>query len=329
MDNTSNIRPSLANGAAAVGNADEDWHRWSDRLSVAFNGLSDDDAPVFLYLLADGRSKPGIDKLLALVPRLKYASLWRDSALEPYADIAPYLISINRYELENERALQHRLVRRLWREAAELPMLAWLWSPCDFDTLDAHFRRYCTYALPNRRQFYLHFYDNRILARLRQVWSPEEQQQFIEPCCEIWYRDRWLADVEWRNPVAPMHVERQALHSMTDEQHRLLLALGYADKLALQLRHVCGAAVAHLSERGLYERVSEQLQRASAYRVEGEADLARYVTTGVVVAQRFDAHPLIRERLQGAMRGEMTLDAAFGAIGQDVWDAVREAHEDE
>ncbi|WP_296224966.1 DUF4123 domain-containing protein [Ralstonia sp. UBA689] len=313
---------------SAVSHPDMDWQLWLSGLLNTFGVRSHDDAPEFLYLLVDGRASPGTDKLLEQVPNLQFASLWEGSAIESYADIAPYLIAIDRRELENESSLQRRLARRFWREVSESYALTWLWSPYALDELEAHYRRFAMYELPDRRAFYLHFYDNRVLARLKHVWSDAEARQFIAPCSEIWYRDRSLADVTWRNAASPDCPALQERLSLTERQHQRLLELGYADKIALQLRDTCGAALDHVSAHDLQQKVSEQLERAAMYRIGGEGDLQRYISMGVLVGARFDEHPAVQALLQRVARGELALTDALAQIGEDVWNAIENTRDD-
>ncbi|MBH9703049.1 DUF4123 domain-containing protein, partial [Burkholderia cepacia] len=79
-------------------------------------------------------------------------------------------------------------LRQLWLDAVDLHAVTWLWSTWSFDALDAHLRRYVQYKLPNGRSYYLFFFDNHVLARLRQVWSDTQTQQFVAPFTEIRYR---------------------------------------------------------------------------------------------------------------------------------------------
>lgn len=84
----------------------------------------------------------------------------------------------------------------------------------------------------------------------------------------------------WRNEHAPIASATQTVQSLSDEQHELLLDLGYADKLALQLRNTCGALLDHLADDELYVLVDSQLERAREYRISGDENLSSYVTTG-------------------------------------------------
>lgn len=293
------------------------WERWQDHLLAQFETLSDEQRQVQLYLLVDLRAKPGLDKLLPLVPGLTWVSLWRDSVLESYSDIAPYLIHIDRFAFSDPRDLQNRLVRRFWKEGFGLHMVTWIWSPHELEFLAQHFQRYSAYTTPNRRKFFLHFYDNRILERLRGVWTEEQTRGFLSPCTEIRYRDREWSDIVWRDAAARDSSIPDG-EVVTEEQHARLLWLGRADKLAMQLRDMYGAILDKVPGRELYQRVSEQLERAAEYRIVSDDDLLSYVSKGILVSATFDEHPVIQERLRRALKGELTYRDALTGIGREV-----------
>jgi hypothetical protein len=301
-----------------TGDSDAAWEVWRSRLLAQFEVFDAEGVSAYLYILADARANPDLDKLLVQVPRLEWRSLWDGTVIESYTDIAPYLIAIDRFAFDDPRDLQSRLVRRLWRESSGLYMLTWIWSPSPARSLAEHFRSFCRYSTPDKRAYFLHFYDNRILARLRAVWSAEQAQTFLSPCAEIWHRDRELNEIVWRNDAGVVDAVVEGEQVMEVEQHMALLQLGRADKLAMQLRMMYGAMLDDLTDLTLYQRVSEQLERAGRYRIADDDDLLNYVSKGVVISPRFDEHPVIRERLANAMSGEQTFGDALSRIDADV-----------
>ncbi|CAG2307608.1 MULTISPECIES: DUF4123 domain-containing protein [Burkholderia cepacia complex] len=298
--------------------SDAGWEAWRDRLVAQFDTFDVGGVAAYLYMLADARANPGLDKLLVQVPLLEWESLWGGSVLESYTDIAPYLIGIDRFAFDDSRDLGSRFVRRLWRESSGRHMLTWIWSPFPIRSLAAHFRSFCRYSTPDKRAYFLHFYDNRILARLRGVWSAEQAQAFLSPCVEIWHRDRDSNEIVWRNDAGVADAVVDAEQVMTIEQHMTLLHLGRADKLAMQLRTMYGAMLDDFTDLALYRRISEQLERAGRYRIADDDDLLNYVSKGVVISPRFDEHPVIRGRLERAMSGEQTFREALSDIDAEV-----------
>ncbi|WP_296653858.1 DUF4123 domain-containing protein [Paraburkholderia sp.] len=294
------------------------WEQWHEHLLAQFSRLLDGNRAVQLFLLVDSRATPGVEKLLQQVPRLAWVSLWRDSVIESYTDIAPYLFQIDHIALSDPGDLLTRLVRRLWKDAHNLHMLTWIWSPLSLELLSTHLRYYSRYETTERRAFFLHFYDNRILERLRSVWTEAEGQVFVSPCVEVWYRDRDWNDVVWRNEVDAALPVYRSEQFLTAEQHLELLRLGRADKLAMQLRDMYGGEFGDVLDSKLYYSISEQLERAGKYRIADKDDLLNYVVKGVMVSPRFDEHPEIHERLMRAASGEITLREALCDIDSRV-----------
>ncbi|RQR56558.1 DUF4123 domain-containing protein [Burkholderia sp. Bp9140] len=313
---------SQSSRSESTGDVDATWAVWRNRLLSQFDAYDAGDASTYLYVLADTRANPELDKLLVQVPGLEWLSLWHGTVLETYTDIAPYLIAIDRFAFDDARDLQSRLVRRLWRDADGTYMLTWIWSPLPTGLLAEHFRSYCRYSTPDKRAFFLHFYDNRILGRLRRVWNEVQAQAFLSPCAEIWYRDRELNEVVWGNDAGASDRIVDEEPAMTVEQHMALLRLGRADKVAMQLRAMYGAMLDDFTDTALYRNVSEQLERADRYRITDDDDLLNYVSKGVVVSPRFDEHPVIQDRLARAMNREQTYREALSQIDAEV---LREA----
>lgn len=305
------------------------WPAFLETLKASLAHADEVGRAMRLYVLVDTRGYQELDVQLATVRGLRYASLWVDTGLDAYTDIAPYLIAFERDALDDEHAEQHRLLRQLWLDAVDLHAVTWLWSTWSFDVLDAHLRRYVQYTLPNGRSYYLFFFDNHVFERVRRVWSDAQTRQFVAPFAEIRYRDRRLDEVVWRNdaPVIEGKMPLGDAPGLSEQQHAQLIELGYPDKLVLKFRETMAAVVDHLSNGELYDEVVEQLDRATAHGIVDEVGLLCYVVTGVQVAPQFDEHPAVKSLLEAVSRGETSVDAALASIDDATWDAIRDAHE--
>lgn len=193
-------------------------------------------------------------------------------------------------------------------------------SAVPLEKLIAHFGPFCDYALPDASEFFLHWYDSRILARALQVWSPEQRARFVAPVVTLRYalRDGSLAELAGmgRLPAA----RAPGIERFTPEQHQMLFDLDYPDKLAVQLRRLYpGLLPGNPDQDALVPRVQEQLERARAHGVAGDKDTFDYVAWGVSISPRFDEHARIRECLRGYRPGA---DGALAKALQDVPDAV-------
>ncbi len=274
----------------------------------------------FLYLLIDTRGEPDLHKRWADDRGWRYVSLWENLSTSSYHDIAPYLIAIEPGVLEGTDS-RHTLLRELWADTADRPMLTWAASPFGLDALAQHFQHFCTFRNSASRLFYLHFCDNRVLTRLHQGFEPALWQAFIAPCYALSTRDRRNRPVVWRNPLPPSYAADPAPLKLSDAQYERLLAVGYPDKLAMQIRRICDVDDDEVPEADWIERVEVQLARAQAYGFKDERALARYTTLGVLVSQTFDEHPAVQpvlRRLADGGDASAVIDAVEVAVEQHV-----------
>lgn len=293
------------------------WEAWSEHLCEQIKIFTDDEHPQWLYLVVDSRANPGIDKLLHQIPRLAFTSLWNDSNFESYVDIAPYLIQIDQVALADPSHLQHQLMRRLWKHGRDLHALTWIWSVMSLESLGQHLRHFCRYETPEKRAFLLHLYDNRILQRALEVWTEEQASAFLSPYAQLRYLDRDFNEVVHSAPSGTEVRSQTGVQVLSVEQHEALLRLGFADKIAMQLRDMYDALLSDVSSPALWRRVSEQLGRAMAYRINDDA-LFSYVSKGILVSPTFDEHPFIQERLERAARGQMAHREALSNIDRNI-----------
>ncbi|MBI0331125.1 DUF4123 domain-containing protein [Burkholderia plantarii] len=308
---------------------ESEWSVFLEMLKASVARANDAGSKMQFYALVDTRGYQELELQLAVVPGLRHTSLWADTGLDAYTDIAPYLIAFDRSAINGENAEQHRLLRQLWLEAVDLHAVTWLWSTWSFDTVDVHLRQYVQYRLPNGRTYYLFFFDNHVLGRLRQVWSHMQAQHFVAPFGQIMYRDRRLHDVVWRNetPTSEGAIPVGNAPGLSEQQHAQLIELGYPDKLVLKFRETMGVSIEHLSDGELYERVVGQLTRAASYGIVEEQQTLYYVLTGVQVSPRFDEHPTVQACLAAVSRGETSLEDALLTIDDATWSAIRDAYD--
>lgn len=168
-----------------VGTRQEEWPVWLDGLRAKLTAYVHADIDARLYLLVDTRGYQDLHERLRNETRLRHVSLWKGIELEEYPEISPYLIEFDAHVLFGKDESGLSMLRQLWCEAVDLYALTSIWSPVSFEQIDAHLRRYVMYELPNGRAYYLFFFDNHVLPRLRQVWSEKQAQEFIAPCLEI------------------------------------------------------------------------------------------------------------------------------------------------
>ena len=221
-----------------------------------------------------------------------------------------------------------RLLRRLHQIDGGAYAVTQVVSPLPLAELMAHFAGYGEYGLPDSREYYLHFYDNRILDRAFQVWTPPERERFLAPLNLLRYPRRDGAMAQWTGPgvrVEAADMPRQ--QPFTLAQHQKLLELDYPDKLAVQIRRIyLGVLGGGVRQDDLYARVLEQMARARAYGVESERDMLDYVAWGITISPRFDEHEAIAPALR-AFQGD-GLSQALAQVPDAVWDALLRAEQE-
>jgi hypothetical protein len=298
---------------AATGDADSRWAAFRSRVDAARDKHDRIDPSISLYALVDTRGLSDLRAALEHLDSIPFTALWDGTDLSAFEDIAPLLIKVDLGAIDAD--VPRQLLKRLWRFSIDGFMVTWVWSPHGLNGLADHFRAYCEYTLPDRRAFYLHFYDNRILERLRLTWTPEEWERFACVAFEIWYRNRSGADDSWSGDALSQPVRNGAL-ALTEDQHLTLLSLGYADKVAMQLREVYGFLIEHLSPEDLYLGAHAQMERARRYGISEEQDMLRYVTKGLLVSPGFDEHPVIQTGLESARYGDVSFAEVLSQVDE-------------
>lgn len=314
-----------------------DWEaRLNDTLAQAA-GLADAaGVSLYTYLLVDFRGRAELAGPVKASADLSHGSIWVGTELAVYEDIAPLLIEVDdltRFELwrgpgEPRGSEVLRLLRRLHQIDGGAYAVTHVVSPLSLAELMAHFAGYGEYGLPDGREYYLHFYDNRILDRAFQVWTPPERERFLAPLNLLRYPRRDGAMAQWTGPgvrVEAADMPRQ--QPFTLAQHQKLLELDYPDKLAVQIRRIyLGVLGGGVRQDDLYARVLEQMARARAYGVESERDMLDYVAWGITISPRFDEHEAIAPALR-AFQGE-GLSQALAQVPDAVWDALLRAEQE-
>ncbi|GAB3626081.1 DUF4123 domain-containing protein [Pandoraea terrae] len=302
------IHENGAEGAAAC------WQGFGAHVHETQVRLSEVNAATRLYALVDTRGLSDLRNALSRLEVIQFEALWDETDLSAHKDISPLLIAIDVNASVPDIPLQ--LLERLWQFSQDDFVVTWIWSSYGLPELTRHFRAHCEYRLEDRRAFYLHYYDNRILEWLRDVWTPEEQHRFASVAFEIWHRKRTGGECVWRE-AEPQRPQCTLTLEMTNEQHLALLALGIPDKLALQLRELLGGRLAHLSAEALYQVVRDQMERAARYRIRDEGDMLQYVSKGLLVARRFDEHPLIQHQLTLASSGDIPFADVLSKVNDE------------
>ncbi|MFJ1302745.1 DUF4123 domain-containing protein [Pseudomonadota bacterium AL_CKDN230030165-1A_HGKHYDSX7] len=283
------------------------------------------------FVVLDFRGHPDLLAQLSRAEDLSFGSVWAQTGLDIYGDVAPMLIEVDGASQGVLRGPRYGdfstvLVRVLEalheRPGGRYAMTSFV-STVPLEALIGHFGHFCDYALPTGQEFFLHWYDSRILDRALQVWDEAQRTDFLAPMIALHYarRDGTEARLQGgaRRPSAHEDIQR-----MTPEQHQLFFDLDYPDKLAVQLRRLYpGLLPGNPDQDALVPRVQVQLERARAHGVRGDKDTFDYVAWGVSISPVFDEHPLIKAGLQSYRPGiEGGLSGALAQVPDAVWDAL-------
>lgn len=283
------------------------------------------------YLLVDFRNRAELAAPIKSSAQVSHGSVWLGTDLAVYGEIAPLLIEIDdltRFELGRDTDGPYtsellRLLRRVYEADGGQFAVTHILSPMALAELMAHCAYYGDYGLPDGREYYLHFYDSRILDRAFQAWSEAERERFLAPLTLMRYLRRDGSIAEWKGG-GERELSAAALPApqpFTLAQHQALLDMDYPDKLTQQIRRIyMGVLGSDLRQDELHEQVLEQMARARAYGIESERDMLDYVAWGITISPRFDEHEVIQPALR-AFKGS-GLSQALEDVPDDVWDGL-------
>lgn len=315
-------------------------YSWQDALLSTFAELPHHRGPygeaARAYVIVDFRGHPDLLARLTGTEDLSFGSVWAQTGLDIYGDVAPLLIEVDgasqgvlrgpRYDDFNTVLV--RVLEALHERAGGRYAMMSFASAVPLEKLIAHFGPFCDYALPDASEFFLHWYDSRILARALQVWTAEQRTRFTSPFVTLRYaqRDGTLAELAGAGQLPATRPD--GIERFTPEQHQMLFDLDYPDKLAVQLRRLySGLLPGNPGQDELVPRVEAQLERARTHGVVGDKDTFDYVAWGVSISPRFDEHPRIREGLRAYRPdGDGALARALAGVPDAVWDEVQALH---
>jgi hypothetical protein len=293
--------------------------------------------PARAYVIVDFRGHPDLLEQLQRADGVTFGSVWARTGLDVYADVAPMIIEVDPASQEVLRGADigeastvlslvlHTLHQR---DGGRYAMIG-ISSAAPLDALITHFGYFCDYALPDKREFFVHWYDSRILVRALQVWNEDQRADFLAPLITLSYaqRDGSFVRLQGGASATPRLQPRSIVPQLTFEQHQLFFDLDYPDKLAVQLRRLyIGLLPGDPDQDALVPRVQEQLERARAHGVAGDKDTFDYVAWGVSISPRFDEHPLIKASL-ATYRPDAKggLSGVLSGVPDAVWDDLQRA----
>lgn len=127
--------------------------------------------PPYNYLLFDAaRAKSGLIVAMDLSPN--FQSLYRGTAEEELAHVAPYLFSI-----QNETPLANWY----FKEGAYQSWGTLLYTPAPFEEVYRHFRKFLMVQTEDKKPLYFRFYDPRVLRIFLPTCDKAQIIEFFGP----------------------------------------------------------------------------------------------------------------------------------------------------
>ncbi|HEY4293616.1 DUF4123 domain-containing protein [Luteibacter sp.] len=238
------------------------------------------------FLLVDGRAFVEAPEVMAALPEAGGISLWQGSLLESLKHIAPFLLPYDRLRPSDDDALEVKVARRLWADEDRRYALTWLCSHAPLHVIAAHLQRHTKVTREDGKQFYQHFYDNRILHGLRSVWTAEQAQAFLGQVGYLCYERRPGLVERWE--PAPSSdgkaASTEGLPQITFAQQEALAMACSAGKMALRLRTAAPGALGSMSDAQLHARVDALFDEAMADGIHTPSEIYAFVR-GVVLGR--------------------------------------------
>lgn len=306
--------------------------RLNDTLAQAEKLGSDAGTALNTYLLVDFRGRTALARPVKACADLSYGSVWVGTDLAVYDEIAPLLIQVDdlsRFELSHGKHVPRgsellRLLGKLHEADGGEYAVTHIVSALPLAELMSHYAYYGEYGLPDGREYYLHFYDSRILDRAFHVWTDAERDRFLAPVHQLRYLRRDGSVAQWAGAgAARRNAPESHQQPFTLAQHQALLDLDYPDKLAVQIRRLyLGVLGGGLCQDALYTQVVVQMERARSYGIHTERDMLDYVAWGITISPRFDEHEAIAPLLRKFKDTGPGLSRALADVPDGVWDAL-------
>ncbi|MFC4278622.1 DUF4123 domain-containing protein [Achromobacter aloeverae] len=288
-------------------------------------------------VVVDFRGHPDLLALLLKAGNLTFGSVWAQTGLDVYGDVAPMIIELDGASQDvlggartgDVSTTLLRLLHALHeRDGGRYAMIGFC-SAAPLEALIAHFGHFCDYALPDGREFFVHWYDSRILVRALQVWDEAQRADFLAPLGTLAYAQRGGDYARVQGGALASVDPHGDILRLTPGQHQLFFDLDYPDKLAVQLRRLyMGMLPGDPGQDALVPRVRDQLERARGHGVAGDKDTFDYVAWGISISPRFDEHPLIKAAL-AAYRPDADggLSGCLAHVPDSVWDELQSAED--
>ena len=145
-----------------------------------------------LFAILDACDAPMVPSKVESLGEERGISLYRGSAEERFADIAPYLVVV-------DESMLTWIVETLWNEHWGILVV----SNASLAELRTHFRKFLTVSSPTGESWYFRFYDPRVLEKYLQSCTEAELRSFVGPGGSFGVTDAATRGVRWLRRSTP------------------------------------------------------------------------------------------------------------------------------
>ena len=150
-----------------------------------------------LFAVLDACDAPAVPSKVETLGPERGVSLYKGTAEERYADIAPYLVAV-------DDDLLDWILTTVWGD----PWGIFVQSTASLDELRSHFRKFLLVSGPNGEAWYFRWYDPRVLEKYLPTCTEAELRAFFGPVTLYGVSDP-SAGVRWTRPATPQEAWHQ------------------------------------------------------------------------------------------------------------------------
>jgi hypothetical protein len=235
----------------------------------------------------------------------------------PVSKVAPHLVPL-------PLAQDSKTLLWITRYALASPCITLIASSADFETVFAHLVNFLEVRFEDGGEMFLAYWDPMILATLvgqadddtlhvkGSVFTPEQQQAFLDPIEGWWYWSRAgrlhcikrpEQAVQPENPVLPL--------SFTQAQTDQLVEASVPDHVLNHMRENQPGLLLDIPKEGQYGFVRKHVVEARNWGLAGMGDLVNYCSAAVIYGEALQQDPAIMSLLAEVKAGKRTFDEAL------------------
>jgi hypothetical protein len=276
-----------------------------------------------LYALVDAAfNEKAIPQYRKSNPIEQLTSLYAGTELDGLTDVSPCIVP-----LSSKGTLFDTKIKTLLRLANGKPMLSFLASSLDAQSLKEHFSPFLQVETEDGQQFVLRFADTRILPALIATLRNEQQEAFLSPIVHWWSINRkgeLEALISQRQDSARQSIPSVSFSVLPISNSQLfdLLDAAEADSIIEQLRLVTPEQCAGYEPAELHRFVSAQLRYAQSFKVESVADLVAYCIGSFNTEGKLHENRHAKAMLEERLWRPGDLAGALAELPEECWTAL-------